>query len=243
MAARPRIWFIERFDWRHGASFEFHEFDSTVRLGAGAFPTAQHHQEALILEAHHDEISDLTTSMFLTSLNTIVALIVFSQSNVAKAWVNLDVRSGAATRTLPVRRRHRHHIIFSPVVVGMSPSAMGGHPETGNTICSIDHSMRPPSFRGRRRWRTSVALACARTTPKHSVIGGTFVEGDDYESSLEEIEAMGGDPSFLGACTAPPGEGSSVESATSEGESLGWNVEADEGWNGVADDNAHFDFD
>jgi hypothetical protein len=182
--------------------------------------------------------------MFLTSLNTIVAIIVLSQSNVANAWVNLGVRSGAATRTLPIRRRHSsHHIIFSPVVVRMSLTALGAHPGTGNTLCSMDNVMRPPPFHGRRRWRTSVALACARGTPKRSVSGGTFVEGDDYESSLEEIEAMGGDPSFLGACTAPPGEGSSVESATSEGEFRGWNVEADEGWNGVADDKEHFDFD
>lgn len=195
---------------------------------------------------HDDEmLEQTTTSMFLFSLSTVV-VIILSRSNVANAWVNLNAPTGAATRTLPVAHRHRSKTYVCPAAAGQlkSLSALGTHPGTGDALCSVERTMRPSPFQGRRRRRTlSAALACVQMTPKRAVIGGTFVEGDDYESSLEEIEAMGGDPSFLGAYTAQPGDGSDVKPGPSKGASSGWDVNVDEGWNGVADDNAHFDFD
>jgi hypothetical protein len=78
---------------------------------------------------------------------------------------------------------------------------------------------------------------------------GSFVEGDSYDSTIDEIEAMGGDPSFLDGYAGAAGDGddgsaSPRDSSDGDGDGDGgWEVDVEEGWNGVVDDNAHFDFD
>jgi hypothetical protein len=71
------------------------------------------------------------------------------------------------------------------------------------------------------------------------------VEGDSYDSTIDEIEAMGGDPTFLDEYAGGDGDdGSASPRDSSDGEGDGgWEVDVEEGWNGVVDDNAHFDFD
>jgi hypothetical protein len=84
------------------------------------------------------------------------------------------------------------------------------------------------------------------STPRNQMSGGSFVEGDSYDSTIEEIEAMGGDPFFLDeyyAADDDVGRGDD-RSESSPDNSSDWEVEdVNEGWDGVVDDNAHFDFD
>jgi hypothetical protein len=201
-----------------------------------------HHDPPIMIRQHYR--TKRLSNMFLKRFTT-VFVIATGQSNAVTAWVRLDVP--AATGTLRVRR-HSCSRVISHVLVGPSAAALGtANPGTGKSyaLLTTDGSMNPLTFHSRCR-RSSTALALVRTPPKQSVSGGTFVEGDDYGSSLEEIEAMGGDPSFLGAYTTPTVEGSSLNPGLVEGElggeSFGWNVDVDEGWNGVVDENAHFDF-
>ena len=59
----------------------------------------------------------------------------------------------------------------------------------------------------------------------------------DYDSEEEEILAMGGDPFFLDR-----GDDLSMGEADSSDGSSNMEVDVEEGWDGVVDEEAHFDF-
>ena len=88
--------------------------------------------------------------------------------------------------------------------------------------------------------RASVSLMLAQVhsrpqdptgNPRMDSSGGSYVEGNEYESTSAEIEAMGGDPFFLDDFSADQGQSGS-----------GGVEEQREDWDGIVDDEAHFDF-
>jgi len=63
--------------------------------------------------------------------------------------------------------------------------------------------------------------------PSSPPTGFSYVEGENYDNEIEEVEAMGGDPFFL-----------QVDEEQEEKE-----TDPDFEWDGIVDDEAHLDFD
>ena len=74
--------------------------------------------------------------------------------------------------------------------------------------------------------RTTTLLAAPTGPPSENIETGgySFVEGGDYDSLEEEIEAMGGDPSFL-----------------EDYEDGNLQVSGGDDWDGTVDEDAYFD--